>query len=382
MMAGVALTTLACTAWALRRARQQRDHARLELDQLQQAIPHLFWEVGDCDEVGRFNRRWHDYTGIVPGAQSSWEALLHPEDVEVAQTLWQESRQLQQAYSTEYRLRRHDGVFRWHLVRGLPIRGAGGKICKWVGTCTDIHDQKLISRALRNSKSYLQAVVTHAPIVLTALDREGIYKLVEGRDLAALGLQPHELLGQAAATVHHQQPEVAALIHRALSGRAGDDELLLSGHWFHIFCTPMVDAHGDVEGAVCLFINVTSRKLSEKAYQDSQRLFDIIEAHHRIATGSLEETSPETLVMQEVKRLCGAKITVLISREGDALVIQQALGAADLVGQRLSPADKSLSKLVIAQGRPLLSNAYANDARVDPARANQPFVEREPRRFG
>jgi PAS domain S-box-containing protein len=56
--------------------------------------------------------------------------------------VWEEAVRKGETCTVEFRIRRHDGVYRWHLSRALPVRDSSGKVVKWFGTCTDIEDQR------------------------------------------------------------------------------------------------------------------------------------------------------------------------------------------------------------------------------------------------
>ncbi len=73
-----------------------------------------------------------------------WNGMFHPDDRERAWTLWRRSLESGEPYEIEYRLRHASGQYRWTLGRALPIRDADGGIIRWMGTCTDIHEQKLM----------------------------------------------------------------------------------------------------------------------------------------------------------------------------------------------------------------------------------------------
>jgi len=74
--------------------------------------------------------------------------VLHPEDYERTLEVWQECLATGKTYEIEYRMKRFDGEYRWFLARALPLRDDNGKILKWFGTCTDIHDQKMLNDIL------------------------------------------------------------------------------------------------------------------------------------------------------------------------------------------------------------------------------------------
>ena len=122
---------------------------------LTEAVPQLIWTCdrnGDCDYL---SRQWIDYTGIPEEDQLrlNWlELVLHPDDRERTYHAWMDAVADQARYDLEYRLKRHDGVYRWFKTRGSPVRDASGKISKWFGTCTDIEEEK---RAFEERKQLL-----------------------------------------------------------------------------------------------------------------------------------------------------------------------------------------------------------------------------------
>jgi PAS domain S-box-containing protein len=92
-----------------------------------------------------YNARWYDFTGAPSGSTDGegWNDVFHPDDQDRAWAAWRHSLATGEPYGIEYRLRHHDGTYRWVLGRALPIRDAEGRITRWFGTCTDIHEQKL-----------------------------------------------------------------------------------------------------------------------------------------------------------------------------------------------------------------------------------------------
>lgn len=110
-----------------------------------ETIPHLVWVSQPDGYLEYFNQRWYEYTSTtfeeVKGTR--WKALLHPEDQEYAGSLWKKCLKTGQPYEVEYRIKfAKTGEYRWVLGRAVPIRNKVGKITKWFGTCTDIHEQK------------------------------------------------------------------------------------------------------------------------------------------------------------------------------------------------------------------------------------------------
>jgi PAS domain S-box-containing protein len=110
-------------------------------------MPQLFWITQPDGYHEYYNQRWYDYTGTTfdQTRGSGWANLLHPDDVERSIKIWNESLATGKNYDIEYRLlKATDGEYRWHLGRAFPLRDENGQIIKWFGSCTDIHDQKLV----------------------------------------------------------------------------------------------------------------------------------------------------------------------------------------------------------------------------------------------
>jgi len=114
-------------------------------------MPQMVWASRPDGFHDFFNKQWADYTGLdtetLQGAEG-WSTVVHPDDQPGAGAAWQHSLQSGEPYEVEYRFRRHDGAYRWFLGRATPLRDEAGTIVKWFGTCTDIHDNRMISDVL------------------------------------------------------------------------------------------------------------------------------------------------------------------------------------------------------------------------------------------
>ncbi|WNZ63076.1 PAS domain-containing protein [Myxococcus sp. MxC21-1] len=116
-----------------------------------EGIPQLIWVTRADGHHEYYNARWYAYTGLTPEQSlgAGWRLAFHPDDLEVAGRRWADSLRTGEPYEVEYRCRRHDGVWRWHLGRAHPVRDDSGRIVKWFGTCTDIEEQKRAAESLR-----------------------------------------------------------------------------------------------------------------------------------------------------------------------------------------------------------------------------------------
>lgn len=107
-------------------------------------IPQLVWIADSAGTLLDMNDRWSEFTGLtLEQAQSQgWEAVVHPEDVPSLAQAWSTVQQEGTGYQAEGRMRRADGSYRWHLHQAMPLKDDQGRIVKWFGTATDIHDLK------------------------------------------------------------------------------------------------------------------------------------------------------------------------------------------------------------------------------------------------
>jgi two-component system sensor histidine kinase/response regulator len=135
--------------------------------QLADAMPQIVWAAAPNAWIDYFNQRWIEYTGVSPDLPLAHQlvAATHPDDLERSMAAWREAVVNGQRFEGGCRFRRaSDGEYRWHLVRALPVRDAGGAIAKWYGTCTDIQDQKVATEAAERAnraKSEFLANMSH-----------------------------------------------------------------------------------------------------------------------------------------------------------------------------------------------------------------------------
>jgi PAS domain S-box-containing protein len=122
----------------VRRAEQQRYR------ELAEAMPQIVWVSDPAGRATYYNGRWFAYTGLDPveAGDSDWRVVVHPADLREAMERRDRSLETGEPLEVEYRFRRADGTYRWHLGRAVPVRDADGAIDHWVGTATDIDDQK------------------------------------------------------------------------------------------------------------------------------------------------------------------------------------------------------------------------------------------------
>src|SRR5260370_27276633 len=135
------------------------------LRQVIDTIPTLAW-CNLADGPNEFlNKRWHEYTGLSPEESHGWgwQVAFHPEDLPPLTKKWRELLVSGESGEIEARLRRHDGVFRWFLIRVEPLRDQTGKVIRWYGTSTDIPELKQTEEKLRDDERELRRITGALP---------------------------------------------------------------------------------------------------------------------------------------------------------------------------------------------------------------------------
>jgi PAS domain S-box-containing protein len=113
---------------------------------LAETVPQIIWSSDGDGQHDYFSSRWYEFTGQDPAAPDNdiWKDLIHPDDRQRVFDIWDRARATGAHYDIEYRFRHHSGVYRWLLVMAMPQMDANGRISRWFGTSTDIHESRLI----------------------------------------------------------------------------------------------------------------------------------------------------------------------------------------------------------------------------------------------
>lgn len=137
-----------------------------------QVMPNHVWTSRADGSLDWFNAIVYSYSGAAEGDLDGdgWTRLVHPEDLALAASNWQKAIADGEPYETEFRLKRHDGAYRWFIARATPIRENNGAIAQWIGTNTDIDDQKRVAQALSDNERRLVLSQKAAGIAALELD--------------------------------------------------------------------------------------------------------------------------------------------------------------------------------------------------------------------
>ncbi len=248
-------------------------------------IPHIVWMASAVGVIEYFNRQASEYTGAGSGALlgDSWLIHVHPDDAGIAAATWAQALSSGDPTDIAIRLRRHDGQFRWHLVRAAPMRGDSGQIFRWIGTATDIDDQRRSEEDLRRSErasaeslQLLEILQSEAPIGFGFVDR-ALRVVRQNGMLAALSDAGLDWTGRSRADAPPAPPGSADLqvgsvletgepvINQELCvtvpGERGRSRRLLGS------CYP-VRVDGEMIGVGVVVVDITERREADEARRE------------------------------------------------------------------------------------------------------------------
>jgi len=163
-------------------------------------------------------------------------------------------------------------------------------------TMRDVTERRERERELEATKERLDTVISNVPVVLFAIDEDGVFTLSEGRGLSKLGLEPGEVVGESVFEFYADQPDILDASERALDGESVEVTVEAGGVHLDTAYQPVTDDDGSVTGAIGVAFDVTERRERERELrrqkQRSQELVSVVSHDLRnplnVATGRLE----------------------------------------------------------------------------------------------
>jgi PAS domain S-box-containing protein len=149
------------------------------------------------------NPFWRSYTGLTgeEALGEGWASAVHPDDVAPINARWRSAAEAGSTYEIEFRFRRADGVYRWHLARVTPVRDAAGSDISWVASAIDIDDRRRAEEALRDSEARYRNLVDNANDIIYTLSLDGRVLAVNSAVERVLGYRPDQVLGRSIETI-------------------------------------------------------------------------------------------------------------------------------------------------------------------------------------
>jgi PAS domain S-box-containing protein len=273
--------------------------------QLVQSLPMPVWTCAPNGVCTFLSDAFMEYTGrpLAEHLGAGWVKTIHPEDQARVALSWREAVAAGLRYHTEFRIRRHDGVYRWFDAQAEPIRDEHGEIVKWFGATTDIHDSHELRESLREEQDRFNRIVTTVPGVIHSfrLRPDGTVSFPYASPMLreVYGVDPSDVVSDGSAVLRLTHPEDS----RRMGERVRESARMLSPFhaelracsprggemWIEIRSQPVREADGGVIWHGFL-ADVTERKRVEA---EIRSLNAALEERVRQRTEELEAANRE-----------------------------------------------------------------------------------------
>jgi PAS domain S-box-containing protein len=268
-------------------------------------------------------------------------------------------------------------------LTALPIKGPDGLPLEVLAQVQDLTHLEVV----RRSKERLEAVVSGAPIVLFAVDKDGTYTVSEGKGLEALGRRPGQVVGQSIFEVYRDTPAVGNAIRRGLAGETVTEEIQIGDLFYEGSYGPLRGADGSIQGVIGVATNVTDRRRAERALQESEeklRHAQRLEAVGSLAGGVAHDFNNLLTVMFGHLEFLREKVGDSPKLRPDVESIEQAANrAASLTRQLLAFSRKQVLQLrivdlneIVREMEPMLRRLLGEDVEVEiRTEARHPWIQ-------
>ncbi|MEP6637236.1 MAG: PAS domain S-box protein, partial [Acidobacteriota bacterium] len=156
-------------------------------------------------------------------------------------------------------------------VTGMPFISQGNPAIQVV--IRDVTERKRSREALKETETRLRTVIENAPVVLFSIDRDGLFTVLEGEGLKALGLKPGEIVGQSVYEVYKDNPQIINSVQRALEGAAFSTVVEVGELVYETRYAPLTNDKNEITGVIGVATDITENRKSEKASRQNEERY-------------------------------------------------------------------------------------------------------------
>lgn len=250
--------------------------------------PTMLWVADPSVSTAYLSKQWYEFTGGTPERDLGfgWLESVHPDDRRQTQDGFLKASGQRAPFSIGYRLRRHDGEYRWVIDTGLPRFNEAGEFQGYVGTVTDVHESKLADEIVRENEQRFRLLVEQiSDYAIFMTDPRGRATSWNEGVKRVLGFEETEFIGQEIISIIFTPEDVqsgaaqAELDEAATTGSASDDRWMQRKDGGRFWAAGVTTGLHDVKGKLLGFMKVmrdqTERKrLEEELRQIAARLSD------------------------------------------------------------------------------------------------------------
>jgi two-component system, cell cycle sensor histidine kinase and response regulator CckA len=309
-------------------------------------LPEMAWSATPEGNIEYRNRRCVEYSGVADrdAFGDAWITMLHPEERAATATGWLGAVSTGEPFEAEYRLRRHDGVYRWHTARAEPQRDETGRIVRWVGTCTDVDDAKTARRASVETLALLASVLQSIGDALVTIDLEGNILTWNAAAERLFGYSEPEVVGRSITLLSRAEDrdETQGRVDRSRRGEKIPPyeavRVRRDGRTVRVVVTPSVVRFSDdmVIGLAATYRDVTDRRAVLEA---RTRLAAIVES----CSDAVVAESPDGSITDwngAAERLFGYGSSEAVGRPVSILVPPERAAEAEAFRCRVSRGER------------------------------------------
>jgi PAS domain S-box-containing protein len=289
----------------------ERKRAEKELRVLVEAIPHFVWIMRPDGSAEYANQPWCDYTNLTAEQLqgNGWVQILHPDDRRHVLDVWQTAFRTGTLYEVVHRIQNgRTGEYRWFLARARPFRDRQGNIQYWLGTCTDIDEQKRAEQRLRESEQHWRVLAEAIPQLVWVACPDGRFEYWNQRSRDYMGVTLEQVQHDRWIHLQFLHPEDQASNQAAWqlaleTGNMFELEQRLKNcqtgeyRWFLVRALPVLDERGQIVKWFGTCTDIDEQKRTEEALRQSQ---------------------------QRVRALIDSNIIGIISLEGEEEIVVEA----------------------------------------------------------
>lgn len=249
--------------------------------ELVECLPQLIWTClpdGTCDYV---SPQWVHYTGVPEEEHlgSGWLQQLHPDDRQGTIERWQLNVAAVQPFETEFRIRGRDGRYRWFHTRAAPLRDGDGRLVKWLGTHSDVHDRKHAEEV----QARLGTIVESSSDAIISKSLDGLVLTWNKSAEEMFGYSGEDIVGHSILLIvpPDRRREESMLIEQIKRGtRIQQYETVRTrkdGRSLHVSLTvsPIMDILGTVTAVSTIARDITARKRAEETMEQQRQLLEL-----------------------------------------------------------------------------------------------------------
>jgi len=289
-------------------------------------VPSFLWTSLPDGSKEYLNKRWYDYTGLSleEGEGWGWKVVVHPDDLDRLVQEWLAILDARKPGELETRIRRYDGVYRWFLIRVVPLLDEQGNVVKWFGSNTDIEDRKLAEEKLRQDERELRQITDAIPHNIVVMEPDGTRLYANRAFHEYTGIKPEDVNSDSFHAEKVHPDDLERLNNERQTGLERSEPFEIESRargkdgryrWFIVRYSPFRDEQGRLVRWYATGTDIDDRKRREERTQNENLVL-----REEIERSSMFEEivgSSEGLrqVLTQVSKVAPTDSTVLILGE-------------------------------------------------------------------